>query len=99
MRANEAFVPVTAPLCGAQRALAVRSVFGQVTAFHVKDDGPEACAAVLASIHRLERRHRGERLRQGARRCLRRRRWQQARATTPALPLARRTAMRAERVA
>jgi hypothetical protein len=53
MHANEAFDPVTVPLRGAQRGLVVRTVFGQVTAFHVKGDGPAACAAVLALIHRL----------------------------------------------
>ena len=53
MHANEAFDPITASLRGAQRGLVVRSVFGQVTAFHVKDDGLAACAAVLALIHRL----------------------------------------------
>jgi hypothetical protein len=53
MHANEAFDPITAPLRGAQRGLVVRTVFGQVTAFQVKDDGLAACAAVLALIHRL----------------------------------------------
>ncbi|MDP9125196.1 MAG: hypothetical protein M3N82_11465 [Pseudomonadota bacterium] len=53
MHANEALDPVTAPLRGAQRGLVVRTVFGQVTVFHVKDDGPAACAAAPALIHRL----------------------------------------------
>ena len=53
MHANEAFDPATAPLCGAQRGLLVHSVFDQVPAFHVKDDGPAARAAVLALNHRL----------------------------------------------
>ena len=52
MHANEAFDPITAPLRGAPRGLVVRTVSGQVTAFHVKDDRPAACAAVLALIHR-----------------------------------------------
>ena len=53
MHANEAFDPITAPLRGAQRGLVARTVFGQVTAFHVDDAGLAACVAVLASIHRL----------------------------------------------
>ena len=47
MHANEAFDPIAAPLRGAQRGLVVRTVFGQVAAFHVDDDGPAMCAAVL----------------------------------------------------
>ena len=53
MHANEAFDPITAPLRGARRGPVVRTVFGQFSASHVKDDGPAACAAVLALIHRL----------------------------------------------
>ena len=53
MHVNEAFDPTAAPLRGARRAMGGRTVFGQVTAFHVKDDGPAACAVVLALIHRL----------------------------------------------
>jgi len=53
MHANKAFDLITAPLRGTQRGLVVRTVFGRVTAFHVKDDGLAACAAVLALIQRL----------------------------------------------
>ena len=52
MHANEAFESVTAPLRGARRGQLVRTVFGQVTAFHVEDDGLAARAVVLALIHR-----------------------------------------------
>ena len=42
MYANEAFESISAPIRGAKRGLRVRAVFGQVTTFRVKDDGPAA---------------------------------------------------------
>ena len=48
MHANKAFDPIAAPFRGEQRGVVVRTVFGQVAAFQVKDDGPAARAAVLA---------------------------------------------------
>jgi hypothetical protein len=52
MHANEALESITAPLRDARRGQMVRTVFGQVTAFHVKDDCLAARAVVLALIPR-----------------------------------------------
>ena len=48
MHADMAFDPIAAPIRGEQRGVMVRTVFGQLAAFQVKDDGPAARAAVLA---------------------------------------------------
>ncbi len=53
MHANEAFEAIAAPPRGARSGQLVRTVFGQVTAFRVKDDGLATRALVLALIHRL----------------------------------------------
>ncbi len=93
MHVNEAVDSLTAPLRGAQREQQIRTIFGQLVAFQVKDDGGRSRAEPS-----FECRHRRERVRQCAHRRFRDQRRQQARATL-ALPLARRTAMCAERPA